>query len=176
MVMNDRGKSGVRNWIEAELAGRQEEADRQFRPVMARLQRLEPPAGFTARALQLALAALPARRRNAWTSGWMYAAVGVGLSLAAFEIASLSAPAVLGVGVGLINAIALAASTVWVWAGTGVTAAWSVWKVLARVGGAVTSTLDGPAAFAFLTTNVLIAAGSLAALRRLLISPGRVTS
>jgi hypothetical protein len=167
--MDPQNGEPLHAWLRAEQAGRLDEADRLFRGVMSGVPRLAPGSDFAQRVLVAVGLAAPARAPGLWVRWWMYALVGTALTLSAFAMASVSGPRMFGAGVGVIHTAAVSASRLWAWAGTGATAGWSIWQLLAQIGGALATILSVPAAGAFVAVNLLVAASALIALRRLLI-------
>jgi hypothetical protein len=159
----------LRAWIDAERADELDEADRLFRGVMSGVPRLAPGRGFAQRVLTAAGLATPQPASGIWVAWWMYALVGTALTLSAFAVALVSGPNLLGAAVGLIHTVAVSAARLWVWAGTWATAGWSIWQLLAQIGGALAAVLSEPAAGAFVAVNLVVASLALLALRRLLV-------
>jgi hypothetical protein len=174
--MQPRNNEPLERWIRAERAGDDAEADRLFRSVAANIPRLSPAPGFASRTLAAVGVVGAASAAGVWSAWWMYALVGTALSLAATAVATVSLPALLSAGVGFIHTVAIAASAVWTWVGTVAGAAWSIFRALAQVGGALNSAINVPAAGAFVVVNLVVASLSLLALRRLLVPQRRVTS
>ncbi len=167
--MKSPDESLLASWVKAEQDGREYEADSLFRGVMAGVPRLSPGPGFAARVL-LASGIRPVKAApGVWAAWWMYPLVGASLTLAALAVASLSGLGLLGFSLDVIHFVAFAAGRVWTLTATWATAGWSMWRVLAQVGGAVTSVLFVPAAGAFVVVNLVLASVSLLALRRLLV-------
>jgi hypothetical protein len=167
--MKHQNPQTLHAWITAEQADQPDDADRLFRDVMAELPRLAPRRGFAARVLTSAGVLAPRPASGIWVAWWMYALVGTALTLSAVAVASVSGLNLLGAVVGSIHAVAVAASRLWWWVGTWASAGWSIWQLLAQIGGALAAVVSQPAAGAFVAINLAVASLALLVLRRLLV-------
>jgi hypothetical protein len=158
----------VREWLDAELAGRAEDADRRFRAVAGSLPRLDPPARFADAVMARvgAMRAVP----DLWARWWVRAAVaacvlsagGAGLSLSpqGWFMAILASLRAVALGFGDLS------SALHAW----VTGAVALWAGLAHAAVVVGRQIAGPAPLLILLVNFAMAAGALAALSRLMPS------
>ena len=158
----------VRDWLDAELAGRTEDADRSFRAVAGALPRLDPPTRFADAVMARvgAMRAVP----DMWARWWVRAAVaasvlsagGAGLSLSphGWFMAIVASLRTVALGLGDLSA----ALQAWV------AGALALWAGLAHAGVVAGRQLAGPAPLLILLVNFAMAAGAFAALRRLMPS------
>ncbi len=158
----------VREWLAAERAGRAEDADRSFRTVAGALPRLGPPARFT----DAVMARVGAMRAapDPWSHWWVRAAVatcvlsaggaGISLSPQGWFMAILTSLRTVALGVGDLS------SALQAW----VAGAVALWMGLAHAAVVVGRQIAGPAPLLILLLNFAMAAGALAALRRLMPS------
>jgi hypothetical protein len=164
--MSTNQRLRVREWIEAERLGRTEEADLHFRLVAGILPALAPPPGFAA----AVLARLRPGRSGAdvWDRWWMRAVVAVCVLSAGAAGALLPLRGWIDAGLTSFHAVAWglgqAAAGLQVW----VASALVLWSGLAHAAAVVGRHLAGPAPLTVLGFNLIIAAGALVALRRLM--------
>jgi hypothetical protein len=165
--MNWRRRRIVTRWLEAEEAGRLDEADEQLGQAIRGLPRPRPPAGFADRVL-LAAGFVHARP-SPFSTWWFRGALLAGLALACLPILALpmgdlfvSAPSYLAPAVSLLTTVALSigglAHRVLV-----------VTALVFQLGDAAQLAVRTPPALAVLFTSVATAGGALYGLRRLLV-------
>jgi len=156
----------VRDWLEAEAAGRADAADRAFRRVAEGLPRLKTPAGFADAVL--ARIGAPTPVPDLWASWWLRAAIGAALLSVGVLVVSLTAGAWASVLLGSVHAVAWilghAGTAVGAWVGSALAA----WSGLAHAAVVLGRMLAGPTAFLTLVLNLTVAAAALLALRRLI--------
>lgn len=156
-------------WLRAENDGRQEDADRLLRHVMASVPRLTPAAGFAGRAVAASRVFARAAAGGMFARWWVRGLVGVAMVLMALAAASASWAGLVSAGVVGVQGAAHGIALAWDWTASWAVTAWSVWTVLAQIGtGAAAAMATLPAAV-FLLMNLVVAAAALAALRRLLV-------
>jgi hypothetical protein len=164
--MTKRVDEDVRGWLEAESAGRADEADVRFRAVGRRLERAAVPAGF-ADAVMARIAAAHAVR-DAYAKRWVRVAVAAGVVLVGGAAALvplhvwvaglLTSVQVVAVGVSRV----LIAGRAWVAGGL------ALWSGLADAAAVVGRQLLGPLPLGLLAVNLAVALCAFAALRRLM--------
>lgn len=156
----------VRDWLEAEQAGRTDAADQVFRLVAAGLPRLRPPAGFADAVLVRIGATQPVP--DIWASWWLRAAVGAAMLSVGVLVVSLTAGAWVSAILGSVHAVAWglghAGTAIAAWVGSALVA----WSGLAHAAVVLGRLLAGPGAILMLMLNLTVAAAALLALRRLI--------
>lgn len=156
----------VRQWLEAEGAGRAEEADERFRALARNLVPAELPPGFTAAVL--ARIGLGSERPDAFAIWWVRAAVAAGVLLVGGAGAMLPWYVWLGALTASLQGVAwalgrlLTGSEAWVASGL------AVWSGLAGAAVVVGRQILDPVPLVLLALNFVIAACALGALRRLM--------
>jgi hypothetical protein len=155
----------VRGWLEAESAGRAEEADLRFRAVGRRLERRGVPAGFTG----AVIARLAAARAvsDAYAKRWVRVAVAAGVVLVGGAAALV--PWYLWFD-GLLASVQFVAwglgrlatgGKAWLAGGL------ALWGGLAEAAAVVGRQLAGPVPLGLLALNLAVALCAFGALRRL---------
>lgn len=155
-----------RNWQDADRNGHLDEADQAFGAVAVAWPRAEPPAGLVAR-----VAALGSGSRAPvwnWESIWLRLSVGAGLVLCGLALGAVSGRALGALLLASVQTVAGAVGSMLVLADAWGRAAVAVGIVMTRVARACGSALTDPFALIFVLVNVLLAAGALVALRRVL--------
>jgi hypothetical protein len=156
----------VREWLEAEDAGKTDVADRAFRLVASGLPRLRPAAGFADAVL--ARISPPAAVPDIWASWWLRGMVGAALLSVGVLVVSLTGGAWLTAVLASVRTVAWGlgqAGTVMVaWIASALTA----WAGLAHAAVVLGRLLAGPGAMLVLMLNLTVAAAALVALRRLI--------
>lgn len=156
----------VRAWIAAEQAGRADEADRRFRSVARSIGRLAPPAGLADAVL--ARLTIAAAARDVWSRWWARTAVATAVLSAGAAGAMITPAGWFRSLLASLHAAALslgdASAAAWAWVAGAVT----VWSGLGRAAAVLGRQLAGPEPMILLAVQFALAAGALAALRRLL--------
>jgi len=152
-------------WLNAERAGRVDDADERFRSVARVLDRFEMPRGFAA-----AVAARVAEARrvpDVWSAWWTRAAIAASVLSAGAAAAALPAQGWFRAGLASLQSVALglgdASAAAWAW----IAGALAVWSGLGRAAAVVGRQMAGPEPVFFLALQFVLAAGAFAALRRL---------
>jgi hypothetical protein len=158
----------VMRWLEAERAGRVDEADQDFRLALRSLPRLTPASGFAGRVLLAAgvVQAVP----GLFSRWWFRSALVASLVLASAAVLTLpvgsllvATPSYLASAVSLFTGALL-------WAGDWMRHGLAISTVAAQIAVALQLALRTPPALAALFTSVALAVGSLYGLRRLLVT------
>jgi hypothetical protein len=156
----------VRDWLDAEAAGRADEADVRFRTVSRRLEPVAVPVGFA----DAVMARLGAARavRDAYSGHWARAAVAASLLLVGgvaavvplnvWVVALLTAVQAVAVGFGRVFIAGRA------WLSSGV----ALWGGLADAASVIGRQLLGPVPLGLLALNLAIALCAFTVLRRLM--------
>jgi len=167
--MRTDDRLNVRTWLEAERAGRIDEADRQFKLLAVALPRLGPLPGFAERVLVRVRAAIaPAPAMGLWNAWWLHGLVAASVITLGAVLGSWSARAVLFTVLASIQTVAWGlartGAALQAWVGTALT----VWEGVAHAGIVIGRLLVAPAPALMLTLNLAVAASAVAALQRLL--------
>jgi len=156
----------IREWLEAEAAGRADEADRRFRTVGRVLAPTAVPAGF-ADAIIARLGSVRAVQ-DAYSKRWVRAAVAASVTLVG-GVAAL-VPLHVWVEALLASVQTVAVGVSWViiggqaWVAGGV----ALWGGLAEAAAVVGRQLLGPIPLGLLALNLAVALCAFTALRRLM--------
>lgn len=156
----------VREWLEAEQAGRADEADQHFRAVSRGLARHRPPEWFADAVVARLRAPRPVA--DAYSTWWGRAAVAACVTLVGGVAALVPwhvwmdglVASLQGVAWGLGRA--LACGRAWVAGGL------ALWGGLADAAGVIARQLSGPVPLGLLALNLAVALCALGALRRLM--------
>jgi hypothetical protein len=156
----------VRDWIDAEYDERRDDADRSFRLAAASLPRLEVPARFA----DVILARMGARalQPDLWASWWLRGLIAAAVLSAGVMVASLSGAAWATAVLASVHTVAWAVGHAWTVVTAWVGSALAAWSGLAHAAIVVGRLLAGRDAMLILVLNLTVAAGALAALRRLI--------
>jgi hypothetical protein len=164
MMADVRGE--IREWLEAEAAGRAEEADARFRPLSRELERRRVPEGFA----DAVLARLGRARvvQDAYSKRWVRAAVAASIALIGGVAALVPWHVWMDALVASVRVVALGISHAVVggraWAASGL----ALWSGLADAAAVIGRQLMGPVPLALLALNLAVALCAFAALRRLM--------
>ncbi len=156
----------IREWLEAEAAGRAEEADLRFRSVSRGLERSRVPAGFA----DAVIARIGASRAaaDAYSKRWVRVAVAASVALVGGIAALVPWHVWMGALLASVQAVAVGVGRVIVggraWASGGL----AVWSGLADAAAVVGRLLLGPVAIVLLALNLAVAVCAFGALRRLM--------
>jgi hypothetical protein len=156
----------VRGWLEAEAAGRADEADLRFRSVSGALDRPAVPAGFA----EAVLARIGAGRavRDAYSKRWVRFAVAASVVLAG-GVAALVPPHVwMDALLGAVQAMAAGMSRVIIGGQAWVAGGLALWGGLADAAAVIGRQLLGPVPIGLLALNLAVALCAFGALRRLM--------
>ncbi len=154
----------VTAWLDAEDAGRLDEADAAFRTVAAGWPRQAVPADLARR-----LRALAPEATDPWASWWVRVPVGVAVFTVGLALGWQSAGTLASMGLASFQTVAAA-----VGAALGVVTIWvsmvaAVASPLVLAASALGRALAEPGPAAILVVGFGISAGALAALRRVLV-------
>ena len=153
------------DWLNAERAGRVDEADERFRSVARVLDRLELPRGFAAAvAARLTEAG---RAPDVWSAWWTRAAIAALVLSAGATAAALPPQGWFRAVLASLQSVALGVGDASSAAGAWVAGALAVWTGLGRAAGVVGRQMVGPEPVFFLCLQFVLAAGAFVALRRL---------
>ena len=158
--------SEVREWLEAEAAGRTDEADRRFRPISSALERSAVPAGFAG----AVIARLSAARAvgDAYANRWVRAAVAASVALVGGVAALVPLHVWAEAFLASVQAVAVGVGRFIVGGQAWVTGGFAVWSGLANAAAVVGRQLLGPIPIGLLALNLAVALCAFAALRRLM--------
>jgi hypothetical protein len=164
--MADDPRAIVREWLDAEAAGRAGAADQAFRLVAAGLPRCQVPAGF-ADAVLARIGPMPAVP-DVWASWWLRGLIGTALLSVGVLVVSLTGDAWLSAALASVGTVAWglghAGTALSAWVDSALTA----WAGLAHAAAVLGRLLAGPDAIIILMLNLTVAAAALTALRRLI--------
>ena len=164
--MADDPRAIVREWLDAESAGRADAADRAFRVLAADLPRRQVPAGF-ADAVFARIGSLPAVP-DVWASWWLRGIIATALVSVGVLVVSLTGDAWLSAVLASVGTVAWglghAGTAISAWVDSALTA----WAGLAHAAAVLGRLLAGPGAILVLMLNLTVAAAALTALRRLI--------
>jgi len=156
----------IRDWLEAEAAGRTDDADARFRAVSRDLGSPAVPAGFA----DAVLARIGAARvaRDAYSKRWVRAAVAASVVLVGGVAALVPLHVWMGALLASVQAVALGVSHVIIggraWAAGGM----ALWGGLADAAAVIGRQLLGPVPVGLLALNLAVALCAFGALRRLM--------
>jgi hypothetical protein len=161
-----RADKDVREWLEAEAAGRAEESDRRFRAVSRVLRQSVVPAGFA----DAVLARIGAARavRDAYSRRWVRAVVAASIVLVGGVAALVPLHVWVGALLGSVQAVAVGAGRVIVGGRAWVAGAMALWGSLADTAAVVGRLVLGPVPIGLLALNLAVALCAFGALRRLM--------
>ena len=170
MAMNDELTSGYRRWIEADLAGLEEEADAAFGSVFRAVAQDEPVSpAFTSRTMQaIAGEAASGARRAKRTRRAAATAGGVGLVAAVYFGAGFAVSAMRTAVLGLFDLLV----GVIVKTAAGAQAGSDLWGLLGSIGHAASAFVADPKVTVVLLVLQGLALAALVTLQRLLGSDG----
>jgi hypothetical protein len=156
----------IRDWLEAEAAGRADDADMRFRSVSRDLGRSDVPAGFA----DAVLARIGAARvaRDAYSKRWVRAAVAASVVLVGGVAALVPLHVWMDALLGSVQAVALGVSRVIVGGRAWVAGGMALWGGLADAAAVVGRLLLGPVPIGLLALNLAVALCAFGALRRLM--------
>jgi len=156
----------LREWLEAEAAGRADEADRCFRTVSRGLERMAVPAGFAG----AVIARLGAARavQDAYSKRWVRVAVAASVALVGGAGALVPLRVWVEALLASVQTVAVGISRVIIggqaWAAGGL----ALWGGLAEAAAVIGRQLLGPIPLALLALNLAVALCAFATLRRLM--------
>jgi hypothetical protein len=164
--MTMRVDEDVRGWLEAETAGRADEADLRFQAVGRRLERVAVPAGF-ADAVMARIAAAHVVR-DVYATRWVRVAVAAALVL----VGGVGALVPLHVWAGglleSVQLVAVGASRVLIAGRAWIAGGFALWSGLADAAAVIGRQVFGPLPLGLLAVNLAVALCAFAALRRLM--------
>jgi hypothetical protein len=156
----------IREWLEAEAAGRADEADLCFRSVSRGLARSAVPAAF-ADAVMARLGAVRAVQ-DAYSKRWVRAAVAASVLLVGGVAALVPVPVWWEALLVSVQAVAVGLGRIMIggqaWAASGL----ALWGGLADAAAVVGRQLIGPVPLVLLLVNLAVALCAFGALRRLM--------
>jgi hypothetical protein len=156
----------IRDWLEAEAAGRTDDADLRFHAVSRTLGRATVPAGFA----DAVLARIGAARvaRDAYSKRWVRAAVAAGVVLVGGVGALVPLHVWMNALLGSVQVVALGVSRAIVGGRAWIEGGMALWRGLADAGAVVGRQLLGPVPIGLLALNLAVALCAFGALRRLM--------
>jgi hypothetical protein len=156
----------VREWLEAEAAGRADEADGHFRAASRGLERTAVPAGFA----DSVIARLGAARavEDAYSKRWVRIAVAASVALVGGGAALVPLHVWVEALLASVQAVAVVVSRVIIGGQAWVAGGLALWGGLADAAAVVGRQLLGPVPIGLLALNLAVALCALAALRRLM--------
>ena len=156
----------IREWLEAEAAGRADEADLRFRSVSRVVDRPAVPAGFT----DAVLARLSAARvaRDAYAPRWVRAAVAASVVLVGGVAALVPLHVWMDALLGAVQAVAVGMGRVIIGGRAWVDGGLALWAGLADAASVIGKQLMGPVPLGLLALNLAVALCAFGVLRRLM--------
>ena len=164
MTRNVNGE--IREWLEAEAAGRAEEADVRFRSVSRELMRPLVPAGFADAVIARIGAARAAA--DAYSKRWVRIAVAASVVLVGGVGALVPWHVWMGALLASVQAVAVGVGQVIVGGRAWVSGGLALWSGLADAAAVVGRLLLGPVPIGLLALNLAVAVCAFGALRRLM--------
>jgi hypothetical protein len=156
----------VREWLEAEEAGRAEEADLRFRALSRGLERPAVPAGF-AHAV-IARLGPPRVVRDAYSKWWVRAAVAASVTLVGGVAALVPWHFWLDALLASLQGVAWGIGRVIIGGRAWIAGGLALWGGLAEAAAVIGRQLLGPVPLGLLALNLAVALCALGALRRLM--------
>jgi hypothetical protein len=156
----------IRDWLDAEAAGRTDEADLRFRSVSRGLARAAVPAGFA----NVVLARIGAARsvRDAYSAWWVRAAVAASVALVGGVAALVPLHVWLDALLGSVQTVAVVVGRVVIGGQAWLAGGLALWAGLAEAAAVVGRQLFGPVPLGLLALNLAVALCAFGALRRLM--------
>ncbi len=164
MTRNVNGK--IREWLEAEAAGRAEEADLCFRSISRGLERSRVPAGFADAVIARIGAARAAA--DAYSKRWVRVAVAASVVLVGSVAALVPWHVWMGALLASVQAVAVGVGQVIIGGRAWVSGGLALWGGLADAAAVVGRLLLGPVPIGLLALNLAVAVCAFGALRRLM--------
>jgi len=155
----------IREWLEAEAAGRADEADRRFRAVGRVLAPTAVPAGF-AEAIIARLGS--ARAQDAYAKRWVRVAVAASVTLVGGVAALVPLHVWVEALLACVQMVAVGVSRVIIGGQAWVAGGVALWGGLAEAAAVVGRQLLGPIPLGLLALNLAVALCAFSALRRLM--------
>ncbi|HSP90727.1 MAG TPA: hypothetical protein VLN08_07470 [Vicinamibacterales bacterium] len=164
MTRNVNGE--IREWLEAEAAGRAEEADLRFRSISRGLERARVPAGFADAVIARIGAARAAA--DAYSKRWVRVAVAASVVLVGGVAALVPWHVWMGALLASVQAVAVGVGQVIVGGRAWVSGGLALWSSLADAAAVVGRLLLRPGPIGLLALNLAVAVCAFGALRRLM--------
>jgi len=155
----------IREWLEAEAAGRADEADRRFRAVGRVLAPTAVPAGF-AEAIIARLGST--RAQDAYSKRWVRVAVAASVTLVGGVAALVPLHVWVEALLACVQMVAVGVSRVIIGGQAWVAGGVALWGGLAEAAAVVGRQLLGPIPLGLLALNLAVALCAFSALRRLM--------
>jgi len=164
MTRNVNGE--IREWLEAEAAGRPEESDLRFRSISRGLERSRVPAGFADAVIARIGAARTAA--DAYSKRWVRVAVAASVVLVGGVAALVPWHVWMGALLASVQAVAVGVGQVIIGGRAWVSGGLALWSGLADAAAVVGRLLLGPVPIGLLALNLAVAVCAFGALRRLM--------
>jgi len=164
--MTNRVDREIREWLEAEAAGRADEADCRFRSLSRVLEWTAVPAGF-AGAIMTRLGSARAVQ-DAYSKRWVRAAVAASVALVGGVAALVPLHVWVEAVLASVQAVAVGVSRVIIGGQAWVAGGLALWGGLADAAAVIGRQLLGPIPLGLLALNLAVALCAFAALRRLM--------
>ena len=156
----------IREWLEAEEAGRADEADLRFRAVGRRLERPAVPPGFAAAVVARLGASRPVR--DVYSKRWVRVAVAASVTLVGGVAALVPWHFWVDALVASLQGVTWGISRVVIGGQAWVAGALALWGGLAEAAAVIGRQVLGPIPLGLLALNLAVALCALGALRRLM--------
>jgi len=156
----------IREWLEAEAAGRADEADLRFRSISRGWERHGVPAGFADAVL--ARLGRPRLVQDAYSKRWVRAAVAASVLLVGGVAALMPWHVWMDAVLSSVQIVAVGISRVVIGGKAWVAGGLAVWGGLAEAAAVIGRQLTGPVPVGLLALNLAVALCALGALRRLM--------
>ncbi len=164
--MKTDARREIREWLEAEAAGRADEADLRFRAISRGWQRHGVPAGFADAVMaRLGRAHIV---QDAYSKRWVRAAVAASVLLVGGVTALVPWHVWMDAVLGSIQLVAVGISRVAIGGKAWVAGSLALWGGLAEAAAVIGRQLTGPVPVGLLALNLAVALCALGALRRLM--------
>jgi len=159
----------VADWLAAEAAGRQDEADLAFAGVAEALPGLAPSPQFVSSVMQRVATERVAGPSAVWASWWLRAMVAASLVMLGAVSGTVTWKSVLFASLTTVQTVAWGLNQLAAGGRAWLGAALAAWDGVAHVGAALGRVLVAPGPAAVILVNLAVASCALAALQRLLI-------
>ena len=164
--MKTDARREIREWLEAETAGRADEADLRFRAVSRGWERHGVPAGFADAVMaRLGRAHIV---QDAYSKRWVRAAVAASVLLVGGVAALVPWHVWMDAVLGSVQLVAVGISRVVIGGKAWVAGSLALWGGLAEAAAVIGRQLTGPVPVGLLALNLAVALCALGALRRLM--------
>lgn len=167
--MDTRDRDLIRAWLEAEHADSGDAADRAFASVAVALPRRAPSRRFVAGVMARVRTA-EAAPASLWMNWWVRAGIGASLALLGTVLGTVSWRGAFDTALTVTQTVVWGVDRIVTGFQAWASSAGTVFAALAHAGIVLARLLTAPGPALVVTLNLLLAAGALAALQRLLVT------